>query len=75
MLGTHIMIELLKRGESVRALRRSQSDITMVSHVFDFYQSPHFSNIEWVEGDVLDMYSLMDAMIGCTRVFHCAAIV
>jgi len=75
MLGTHIMIELLKRGESVRALRRSQSDIAMVSRVFDFYQSPHFSNIEWVEGDVLDMYSLMDAMTGCSRVFHCAAIV
>ena len=75
MLGTHIMIELLKRGESVRALRRSQSDIAMVSHVFDFYQSPHFSNIEWVDGDVLDMHSLIDAMIGCTRVFHCAAIV
>ncbi len=75
MLGTHIMIELLKRGESVRALRRSQSDIAMVSRVFDFYQSPHFSKIEWVEGDVLDMYSLMDAMTGCTCVFHCAAIV
>lgn len=75
MLGTHIMIELLKRGESVRALRRSQSDIAMVSRVFDFYQSPHFSNIEWVEGDVLDMYSLIDAMAGCSRVFHCAAIV
>ena len=75
MLGTHIMIELLKRGESVRALRRSQSDIAMVSRVFDFYQSPHFSNIEWVEGDVLDMHSLIDAMAGCSRVFHCAAIV
>ena len=75
MLGTHIMIELLKRGESVRALRRSQSDIAMVSRVFDFYQSHHFSNIEWVEGDVLDMHSLIDAMAGCSRVFHCAAIV
>ncbi|MFN5620591.1 MAG: NAD-dependent epimerase/dehydratase family protein [Flavobacteriales bacterium] len=75
MLGTHLMIELLKRGEQVRALKRSTSDITMVQRVFDFYQSPHFSRIEWVEGDVLDIYSLMDAMAGCSRVFHCAAIV
>ena len=75
MLGTHIMIELLKRGESVRALKRSSSDTSMVKKVFESYHSPHFSTIEWVEGDVLDMHSLMDAMIGCTRVFHCAAIV
>lgn len=75
ILGTHILIELLRRGEPVRALRRAQSNLTIVKQIFDFYGAPDFQHIEWVEADVLDIPSLLDAAQGCSRIFHCAAMV
>jgi len=75
LLGTHIMIELLRRGEPVRALVRPNSNITCVQQVFDFYGSPDFNRIHWVVGDVLDIPSLLTAAEGCTRIFHSAAVV
>ena len=41
------------------------------------HQSPAelFSRVEWVEADMLDPWSLSDAMEGISKVYHCAAIV
>ena len=75
LLGTHLMMELLSRGERVRALFRNSSNRRSVEDVFLFCKSNKFSEIEWMEGDVLDIDSLEQAMQGCTHVFHCAAIV
>ena len=76
MLGTHLMIELLSRGERVRGLKREESDLTIVKSVFDSeQQAALFENIEWVVGEVLDSDSLIEAMQGCESVYHCAAIV
>lgn len=77
MLGTHIMLELLKRGERVRGIKRPTSDLSIVKSVFEFYfpHEKYFSEVEWVEADVLDVCSLQDAMEGCTAVYHTAAIV
>jgi nucleoside-diphosphate-sugar epimerase len=75
LLGTHLMMELLSRGERVRALMRPSSSLQSVENVFRFCKSDKFSDIEWMEGDVLDIDSLEQAMQGCTHVFHCAAIV
>ena len=75
LLGTHLMMELLSRGEHVRALVRASSDRQSIADVFRFCNCNQFDAIEWVEGDVLDTDSLEEAMKGCTHVFHCAAIV
>jgi nucleoside-diphosphate-sugar epimerase len=75
LLGTHLMMELLSRGERVRALVRASSDRQSVADVFRFCNCNQYDAIEWVEGDVLDTDSLEEAMKGCTHVFHCAAIV
>jgi nucleoside-diphosphate-sugar epimerase len=69
------MMELLSRGERVRALVRPEADRTSVADVFRFCNNQRFGDIEWVEGDVLDIDSLEEAMQGCSHVFHCAAIV
>jgi len=77
MLGIHVMLELLQRGESVRGLKRKDSDLHHARNIFNFY-SPEknlFEEIQWVEGDVLDIDALLDAMDGCPHVYHCAAIV
>lgn len=67
-LGAYIIQELIEKGYSVRALRRSH-------RLPDFIDAKVFSTVEWVEGDILDVISLEEAMDGVDQVIHSAAIV
>ncbi|MFZ9846917.1 MAG: NAD-dependent epimerase/dehydratase family protein [Flavobacteriales bacterium] len=77
LLGAHLLFHLVSKGEPVRALKRSGSSLKTAQDIFEFYSSDKtlFSKIEWVDGDVLDILSLEDAMQGCDYVYHCAATV
>lgn len=76
LLGMHLMLELLKQGQTVRGLVRSNANREIVKRVFDFYQSAHlYDRIDWVNGDVLDVTSLEEAMKGVGHVYHTAAVV
>ncbi|MBL7891597.1 MAG: NAD-dependent epimerase/dehydratase family protein [Bacteroidia bacterium] len=78
LLGTHVLYELLKSGKQVRALKRPGSDLLQVIRTFSYYTSAPeqlFSKVQWVEGDLDDIYSLLEAMEGVDEVYHCAAIV
>lgn len=79
LLGTHVLVELTKGEEKIRALKRKSSDLSHFIRVFDFYfgadSIKHQEKIDWVEGDILDIVSLEDAVKGCTIVYHCAALV
>ncbi|MCO4292793.1 NAD-dependent epimerase/dehydratase family protein [Solitalea sp. MAHUQ-68] len=63
-LGSQLALDLLKQGKSVRAIKRSSAVIP---------ESLKNSTIEWVEGDVLDYFSIEDALEGVNYVYHCAA--
>ena len=78
LTGSHLALELTRRGSKVRALRRNSSSEAMIRKVFSLYaENPEgqLSKIEWVEGDLLDIFSLEDAMEGVEEVYHCAALV
>ncbi|MBI5372778.1 MAG: SDR family NAD(P)-dependent oxidoreductase [Sphingobacteriales bacterium] len=67
-LGSYIIKELVKKNYPVRAIRRGNKtpfwipgDIT--------------GKVEWVEGDILDVVALQDAMEGVDTVIHAAAVV
>ncbi|HSG68128.1 MAG TPA: NAD-dependent epimerase/dehydratase family protein [Bacteroidales bacterium] len=78
LAGSHLLQELTSRGERVRALRRKSSNTDFVTHVFNAYAADpqrQLELIEWVEGDVLDIFSLEDAMRGVKKVYHNAAVV
>ncbi|WEK36629.1 MAG: NAD-dependent epimerase/dehydratase family protein [Candidatus Pseudobacter hemicellulosilyticus] len=65
-LGAYILKELVEQGYSVRALRRtSKLPFFLPAHIFD--------RVEWVEGDLLDIISLEEAMDGIDTVIHAAA--
>jgi nucleoside-diphosphate-sugar epimerase len=67
-LGSHLLRQLLQAGQTeIRALRRSNSKMDQVADIAN--------RIEWVEGDVLDIFSLEDALVGIRKVYHCAAVV
>jgi len=64
LVGSHLIKSLVEKGLSVVALYRS------VPPVFE-----GSNKVKWVQGDILDMESLENAMVGVTQVYHCAAIV
>jgi len=76
LVGAAIARALLKQGETVRALRRPTSDLTWAQRYFEFHgDAALWAQLNWVEGDVLDVPSLESAITGCDRVFHAAAMV
>ncbi len=78
LVGTHLLYDLTRSGKHVRAIKRSNSNIANVKKVFSYYTNNAddlLKNIEWVDADLLDMDSLIDAMEGISEVYHCAAMV
>ncbi|MCY0978142.1 NAD-dependent epimerase/dehydratase family protein [Chryseobacterium wangxinyae] len=76
ILGRIIVLELLKKGKTVRAAKRPASNIDEVKHSYQFYtENPDdlFNKIEWVNVDFDDIHSLQSALTGVTEVYHCAA--
>ncbi|HUM97194.1 MAG TPA: SDR family NAD(P)-dependent oxidoreductase [Chitinophagaceae bacterium] len=67
-LGSYIIKHLVEKGYKVRAIRRSSKLPTWMDESV-------FKNVEWVEGDVLDVVALEEAMEGVEAVIHSAAVV
>lgn len=61
------MRSLIAKNVQIRALRRSNSDMSLVADIAD--------QIEWFESDILDPIGLEDAFSGADRVYHCAAMI
>lgn len=67
-IGSYIIKNLVEKGYRVRAMRRSNS--------LPFYIPDEvLRKVQWMEGDVLDIVSLHDAMQNVDAVVHAAAIV
>ena len=78
LLGTHLLYQLTKEGQPVKALKRLGSDTSAVAEIFKFYgdhSHEQYRRIQWVTGDVLDYYSLTDALEGVDTIYHTAAMV
>jgi len=78
LVGSHLLFDLVSSGKKVRALKRKSSNFDNINKVFRYYSDDVeklFEKIEWVDGDVLDIFSLEDAMKDISEIYHCAAIV
>ncbi|MFH1120879.1 MAG: NAD-dependent epimerase/dehydratase family protein [Bacteroidota bacterium] len=78
LVGSYLLYELLKADEPVRAILHNPASIGHTRKIFSSLGSDAealINRIEWVDGDVLDYFSLADAMKGVQKVYHCAAIV
>jgi len=67
-LGSYIIKDLVEKNYTVRALRRS-------NNLPSYIHKEIFDAVEWVDGDILDVISLEEAMEGIDTVIHAAAIV
>lgn len=68
-IGAYITQQLVEKGYRVKALRRSNSKIPF------FIPSSVWQKVEWVEGDVLDVIALDEAMNDVDLVIHSAAVI
>ncbi len=78
LVGSHLLFELTKSGKKVKALKRNTSKLHHVFKTFSYYsEDPRglLGQIEWVDGDILDYYSLEGLLGGVSEIYHCAAIV
>jgi nucleoside-diphosphate-sugar epimerase len=67
-LGSYIIKHLIEKGYAVRAIRRSNKlPFWIPKQIFD--------KVEWIDGDVLDVVALEEAMEGVDTVIHSAAVV
>ena len=76
LVGAHLLIHLIEKGETVRAIYRNLDNIQKTKSLFSLYKKESlFELIEWTQADVLDIPSLENAFLGITHVYHCAAII
>lgn len=78
LVGAHLLFELTSAGKKVKALKRETSNVQQVLKTFSWYSENSqelFDQIEWVDGDILEYFSLEKLLKGVTEIYHCAAIV
>ena len=67
-VGSYLLRMLLAQGyTNIRAIHRKTSRMDLVSTIYD--------QIEWVEGDILDVLFMKDAIQDVEQVYHCAAMI
>lgn len=78
LVGSHLVYQLLKRGEKIRAVKRATSNVSNVLKVFSYYdRKPAIlcSKIEWVDADLMDVEEVDSLFDDISEVYHCAAMV
>ncbi|WP_271765694.1 NAD-dependent epimerase/dehydratase family protein [Aquimarina algiphila] len=77
LVGTHLLVRLIKDKQSVRALYRTEAKKEHAKKVFSSYFSEEeehlFETIQWVQTDISDIPTLTEAFEDVTHVYHCAA--
>jgi len=77
-LGAHVLFELVSKGSPVKAFYRDEKKIDLVKKIFGYYCTDItalWDRIEWVAGDILDYYSMMEQFKEVTEVYHTAGLV
>ena len=79
LLGSHLLVELTKEKNDIRAIYRSEAKQKQTQQLFKHYFPENwegkFNQIEWIKGDILDVPFLNEVMQNCQFVYHCAALV
>ncbi|MEJ6616262.1 MAG: NAD-dependent epimerase/dehydratase family protein, partial [Crocinitomicaceae bacterium] len=79
LLGSHLLIDLTKEENNIRAIYRSEEKLNQTKRLFQYYfpkdWEVKFAQIEWLKGDILDIPFLLESMVDCDYIYHCAALV
>jgi nucleoside-diphosphate-sugar epimerase len=75
LVGSHVALQLLQLNMPVFAIKRQESDVLKTKKLFSYYTSDAavlFDKIKWIDADVCDIYSILDALEGIETVYHCS---
>ena len=80
LLGSHLLLSLVREHKEVVALKRPSSDLDEVKRVFGYHCGEEeltelFGRIRWVDADLLNQADMDQALQGVKQVYHCAAVV
>ncbi len=80
LVGSHLLLDLVRSGEKPRAIYRNEASLEAVKKVFSYTNSEEeanrlFQQITWQKADITDVPSLDQAFTGITKVYHCAALI
>ncbi|HSI70686.1 MAG TPA: NAD-dependent epimerase/dehydratase family protein [Gillisia sp.] len=80
LVGSHLLLDLTKTEEKIRAIYREGSSFDAVRKVFSYNlknteAEAHFNRIEWVQASLDDIPALNTAFAGIKKVYHAAALV
>ncbi len=76
LVGAHLLLFLLEKGEKVRAIYRNEASQKKTKGLFQlFHKENLFTEIEWVKADITDIPALEKAFESVEYVYHCAAYV
>jgi dihydroflavonol-4-reductase len=76
IIGSHVVLHLLKANKEVIACKRKGSDVNKVKKLFSYYKyGDLFEKIKWKEIDLQDPFSIEEAFQQVEEVYHCAGFV
>lgn len=76
LVGAHLLIHLLEKGENVRAIYRNLDSLEKTKALFSLYKKETlYDSIEWFQADILDIPALENAFTEIEEVYHCAAMI
>lgn len=78
LLGSHLIFDLLKTNDKIVAIKRENSNLANIKHVFNVYSKNAddlLNKIEWINADLCDYETIFIALDGIDKVYHCAAMV
>ncbi|MFN3405572.1 MAG: NAD-dependent epimerase/dehydratase family protein [Cytophagaceae bacterium] len=67
LVGSFILRKLLAEGNKIRAIKRPGANLTLINDIAD--------QVEWVEGDILDIPLMEKSLQDISTVIHSAAII
>lgn len=74
LLGAQLLLHLIEKGETVRAIYRNKATIEKTKSLFKLHHKEAlFQKIHWLKADILDIPSLEIAFENISYVYHCAA--
>ena len=78
LVGAHLLLHLIQKNISVKAIHRKKSDLKRVEKVFGYYTenaTSLFQKIDWVEADLNNIPALETAFENIDYVYHAAAFI
>ncbi len=78
LLGSHVILNLVKKGYQVKALATKESSKLKALQIFKTYNASDealFEKINWCFGNITDSEFLFEILEGVDFVYHCAAVV